>query len=144
MELPIINKELGIQLKIDTINPCIFRVTKIFPGSPLDKHGVHLNEFIVGMLEGNYTCIKSFAEVVTSTTIHAPKSSITLGICDASGRTRMIKISVQDIKVWQLQGKGLLGCELGEGWIHKWKPILRKTESDTSAREPSKIVRNDI
>ena len=107
---------------MEDINSCIFRITKIFPGSPLEKHNVATGEFIVGMLEGNYKCIKTFAQIVTSVTMLAPKSCVSLGVCGSNGKTRIIKIPVTDLKNWQSKGKGLLGCELGEGWIHKWKP----------------------
>ena len=53
------------------------------------------------MLEGNYTCINDFAKIITSVTLVAPKSSISLGICGNDGKTRIIKISVTDLKNYQ-------------------------------------------
>lgn len=79
--MPIVNRELGLQVRIDSINTCILRITKIFPGSPLQKYNIQTGEFIVGVLEGNFTCIKTFAELINSITQIAPKSNISLGIC---------------------------------------------------------------
>lgn len=94
MELQIINRELGIQVRLDDINTCVLRVTKIFQGSPLENHHIEVGDFIVGMLEGGFTCIKSFAQLVNSITVVAPKSNMSLGICGQDGKTRIVVIPV--------------------------------------------------
>ena len=48
--------------------------------------------------------------MVTSVTMLAPKSCVSLGICGNSGKTKIIKIPVSDLKSWKSKGKGLLGC----------------------------------
>lgn len=53
----------------------------------------------------------------------APKSNVSLGVCGDDGRTRIVVMPVAELKAWQAKRKGLLGCELAEGWIHKWKPL---------------------
>lgn len=86
------------------------KITKIFTGSPLQKHNIQPGEFIVGVLEGSFSDIKSFAQLVSTITSVAPKSNISLGICGEEGRTRIVPVPVSEIKDWQSKGKGLLGC----------------------------------
>ena len=38
---------------------------------------------------------------------------------------------MSELKIWSMKGKGLLGCELAEGWIHRWKPFKSKQEQKT-------------
>lgn len=111
-----------MQVRLDEINTCVLRITKIFQGSPLEQFNIRTGEFIVGMLEGNFTCIKTFAQLISSITAVAPKSNVSLGICGEDGKTRIVVVPVAQLKAWQAKRKGLLGCELAEGWIHKWKP----------------------
>lgn len=86
------------------------RVTKIFQGSPLQNHGIQVGDFIVGVLEGNFTCIKTFAQFLSSITALAPKSNVSLGICGEEGKTRIVVIPVSELKAWQAKRSGLLGC----------------------------------
>lgn len=64
----------------------------------------------MGVLEGNFTCIKTFAQLVSSITVLAPKSNVSLGICGEDGKTRIVVIPVSELKTWQAKRKGLLGC----------------------------------
>lgn len=73
-------------------------------------------------MEGTFSCIKSFAQLLSNITLNIPKGHISLGICGEDGKTKIISLSVTELKDWHAKGKGLLGCELAEGWIHKWKP----------------------
>lgn len=112
MELQIVNRELGLQVRLDEINTCVLRITKIFQGSPLQKYSIATGEFIVGVLEGNFSCIKTFAQLIANISMLAPKSNVSLGICGEDGRTRIVVIPVSELKAWQAKRKGLLGCEL--------------------------------
>jgi len=85
-------------------------VTKIFQGSPLQNHGIQVGDFIVAVLEGNFTCIKTFAQLLSSITALAPKSNVSLGICGEEGKTRVVVIPVSELKAWQAKRSGLLGC----------------------------------
>ncbi len=85
-------------------------MTKIFQGSPLQNHGIQVGDFIVAVLEGNFTCIKTFAQLLSSITALAPKSNVSLGICGEEGKTRVVVIPVSELKAWQAKRSGLLGC----------------------------------
>jgi C-terminal processing protease CtpA/Prc len=92
--LQILKGELGLQVRLDDINSCILRITKVFQGSPLQKYNIQSGDFIVGVLEGNFNCIKTFAQLITNITTIAPKANISLGICGEDGKTRIVIISV--------------------------------------------------
>ena len=85
-------------------------MTKIFQGSPLQNHGIQVGDFIVAVLEGNFTCIKTFAQLLSSITALAPKSNVSLGICGEEGKTRVVVIPVSELKAWQAKRSWLLCC----------------------------------
>lgn len=61
-------------------------------------------------------------------TVLNPKGVLSLGVCNHEGKTRIVSIPISELKEWGLKGRGLLGCELAEGWIHRWKPFKRKND----------------
>ncbi|CAM6002391.1 unnamed protein product [Sphagnum balticum] len=62
--LPIISQQIGVKLKHTQIRDCILRITKVFPNSPCEKLAILQNEYIVGLLEGDFLNLKEFAEVL--------------------------------------------------------------------------------
>lgn len=53
---------------------------------------------------------------------------ITLGICNTQGITRLVPIPVLSLNQWKIQRKGILGCELAEGWMNKFRPIPKQAK----------------
>lgn len=73
---------LGISFKYyPKINDTILRITKIFKNSPLQFLNVNKDEYIVGMLQADYSSMKEFVDMIKKL-IEAKVSFITLGICD--------------------------------------------------------------
>lgn len=122
--IPVGEDGLGVDLKYCEINDCILRLIKVFPGSPCEEAGILVNEYIVGIKEGEYKCLQTFADALRKC-IKQDCQFITLGICNGSGCTRLVTISAVAIDKWKTAKKGILGCELAEGWLHKFHPVLK-------------------
>jgi hypothetical protein len=49
-----------------------------------------------------------------------------MAICNQHGRTRIVPIPLALLDEWRLHNKGILGCELAEGWMNRFKAKLKK------------------
>lgn len=118
--LPISENHFGAKIKVTAINDCSLRVTKVFPNSPCELLGIAVEEYIVGLVEAEFTNLSSFAQALRSI-ISDQKEVLTLAICSQHGLTRLIPVSVAMIQEWSSNKQSILGCELAEGWMHRFK-----------------------
>jgi hypothetical protein len=71
-------------------------------------------------MEAEFTNLGTFAQALHSI-IAAKKEVFTLAICNQQGMTRLIPVSVTILTEWRSGSQGILGCELAEGWMHRFK-----------------------
>ncbi len=84
------------------------RITKVLQGSPLQKYNIQSGIFFVGVVQGNFNCIKNFAQLITNITTIAPKADITLGIRREYGKTRIFVIQLGMLKFGRLKERKYL------------------------------------
>ena len=109
------------------------RITKIFANSPCEKLGVVYDEYIVGLAEAEYENLKGFADSLRGL-IAKRKEEITMAVCNQNGKTRLVSIPLQLLDEWKLTNKGILGCELAEGWMNRFKARPKKPEEPLVAQ----------
>ena len=124
--LPINQSSFGARIKVGPVTDCALRVTKVFANSPCDRAGVMVDDYIVGLLEADFTNITSFVQVLKGL-IAGRRDVITLAVCNQDGATRLAPIPLALLENWRASNQGLLGCELAEGWMHRFKPKSRKS-----------------
>jgi hypothetical protein len=123
--LPINQSSFGARIKVGPVTDCALRVIKIFANSPCDRAGIVVDDYIVGLLEADFTDITSFAQVLKAL-IASKRDVITLAVCNQDGVTRLAPIPLTLLESWRSNSQGLLGCELAEGWMHRFKPKIKK------------------
>lgn len=134
--LPISENHFGAKIKVTAINDCSLRVTKVFPNSPCELLGIAVQEYIVGLVEVEFTNLSSFAQALRRI-ISDQKEVLTLAICNQHGQTRLVPVSVTMIKEWSSSKQGILGCELAEGWMHRFKGRPKRAVSQLPATAES-------
>jgi hypothetical protein len=93
----------------------------------MERHGVKANEdYIIGMLEYSYVSLKGFIAVIRQQ-IEQENTSINLGVFNNQKGLRIVKIDVKELLAWRSKGRGILGCELAEGWANRIKPYTKSS-----------------
>jgi hypothetical protein len=124
--LPIVGGHLGVKVKQCRIRDCILRVTKVFPASPCEQLGITCNEYLVGLADADYDSLKTFAEALRA--LIAKRDTITMAVCNQTGRTRIVPLPLILLDEWKQANKGILGCELAEGWMNRFKARPKRQE----------------
>ncbi len=78
------------------------------------------NEYLVGLAEADYDSLKTFAEALKAL-IAKRCDTITMAVCNQIGRTRIVPLPLILLDEWKKANKGILGCELAEGWMNRFK-----------------------
>jgi hypothetical protein len=74
----------------------------------------------VGLLEADFDNLSSFAQALHGL-IGMKKEVVTLGVCSQGGGVRLVAVAVGVLDEWKSHNQGILGCELAEGWMHRFK-----------------------
>ena len=110
------------------IRDCILRITKVFPNSPSQAMGIQVDQYIVGLTDAEYEDLKGFADSLRAL-IAAKNQNIGIGLCDHEGKTRVVNIPAKLLEDWRKTNRGILGCELAEGWMNRFKAKPKKQEA---------------
>lgn len=122
VNVPLDGKSLGLVVRHEPLNECILKVVNVLKGSPMERHDIRPNEdYIIGMKEHPYTSLKAFMGVLKQL-IEAEHGLVQLGVLNSRTRMRMVRIEVKELLQWRAKGKGILGCELAEGWANRIRP----------------------
>lgn len=112
-------RSLGMVVRHEPIDECILKVVHVIKGSPIEKHGIKANEdYIIGMIEHAYTSLKGFIGVLRQQ-IEQEDASVNIGVFNNQRGLRIVKIEVKELLAWKTKGRGILGCELAEGWANR-------------------------
>ena len=64
-----------------------------------------------------------------------------MAICDSNGHTRIVPVPFSLLDEWKNNNKGILGCELAEGWMNRFK-VKPKKKEETAVEEPVSLASN--
>jgi hypothetical protein len=51
-----------------------------------------------------------------------------MAVCNQNGKTRIVAVPYILLEEWMQSNKGILGCELAEGWMNRFKSRPKKNE----------------
>lgn len=90
--------------------------------------GIQVDQYIVGLTDAEYEDLKGFADSLRAL-IAAKNQNIGIGLCDHEGKTRVVNIPAKLLEDWRKTNRGILGCELAEGWMNRFKAKPKKQEA---------------
>ena len=59
-----------------------------------------------------------------------------MAVCSQNGKTRIMTVPLTLLDEWKQYNKGILGCQLAEGWMNRFKTRPKK-QDDSQVTEPS-------
>ena len=65
-----------------------------------------------------------------------------MAVCSHKGKTRIVAVPLAILDEWKQYNKGILGCQLAEGWMNRFKTRPKKQEDSVTEQlvsEPSNI-----
>lgn len=84
-------KSLGLTVRIEVIKDYLLELTNVLKGSPLEKAGVQVGDYIVGVVEQPYSTLKGFI-VCIKNELDTKSKSVSVGVYSVKTGFKIIKV----------------------------------------------------